>query len=143
VAQEVEGFYPQAVAEVEDEPTTAPGPGTHKALLPLALIPPLFRAVQEQDERILQHEKEVAALNEIASTGLGSQSSVFSSQSSDSSLQSPASSLQTLADAEILRLTESVLRKMGIEPWVEITPEEAWEEVDETTQQSGDTIEWH
>ena len=80
VAQEVESLYPQAVAEVVDEPTTATGPGSHKVLLPLALIPPLFRAVQEQDARILELEKEVAARDEItAATGLSAQSPVLSS----------------------------------------------------------------
>jgi hypothetical protein len=38
----------------------------------------------------------------------------------------------TPSEEAIQRLTESVLRKMGIEPWVEITAAEAWEEVDET-----------
>jgi hypothetical protein len=132
VAQEVESLYPQAVAEVVDEPTTATGPGAHKALLPLALIPPLFRAVQEQDERILQLEKEVAALSELAAPRAASASAQSSVPGSQSSVLSTQSCLQPLPDAEVLRLTESVLRRMGIEPWVEITAAEAWEEVDET-----------
>jgi hypothetical protein len=98
-------------------------------------------ALKEAKRRIQELEKEVAALNEIAaatglrsqSSVLGTQSSVLGSQSSVLSTQSSVLSLQTLPDAEVLRLTESVLRKMGVEPWVEITAAEAWEEADETT----------
>jgi len=38
----------------------------------------------------------------------------------------------TPSEEAIQRVAESVLRKMGIEPRVEITAAEAWEEVDET-----------
>jgi len=95
-------------------------------------------ALKEAKRRILELEKEVAALTSgkptelAAPAGPDSQPSALSPQSSAPSSQSSALSTQSsLSDAEVLRLTESVLRRMGIEPWVEITPAEAWEEVDE------------
>jgi hypothetical protein len=39
----------------------------------------------------------------------------------------------TPSDETIRRLTESVLEKLGVEPWAEIPFAEAWAEVDETT----------
>lgn len=39
----------------------------------------------------------------------------------------------TPSDETIQRLTEAVLKKIGVEPWIEIPLAEAWAEVDETT----------
>jgi hypothetical protein len=38
-------------------------------------------------------------------------------------------------DALVAQITDSVLRQLGVDPWVEITMAEAWEEVEETTVQ--------
>jgi len=127
VAQEVEALYPQAVAEVVDDPTSTTRAGSHKVLLPLALIPPLFKAVQEQDARILELERQIAALaSQPPTSSLQSTATGLAPQASALSLQS------CLSDAEILRLTEAVLKKIGVDPWVEVSLAEAWEEVDET-----------
>jgi flagellin-like hook-associated protein FlgL len=69
-----------------------------------------------------------AAAVGVAGSGAAAVGAVGSGASGVSDL----SDASDLSDKTLQRLTESVLKKIGVEPWVEITAAEAWEEVDET-----------
>jgi hypothetical protein len=97
-------------------------------------------ALKEAKRRILELEKQVAALAPKVASGQLADSAgsaavgaaAVGAAGSGPSGVSDLSDASDLSDKTLQRLTESVLRKMGIEPWVEITAAEAWEEVDET-----------
>jgi hypothetical protein len=81
-------------------------------------------ALKEAKRRILELETAMAALKVGVVGGSGGAAG----------LAGIAGLLEgTPSDETIRRLTESVLEKLGVEPWVEIPFAEAWAEVDETT----------
>jgi hypothetical protein len=123
VAQDVEKFYPQAVGETtslfpdQDDPekiTTQ----TMKTLFPLALIAPLYKSVQELDERMALLEVKPDAASSAA----------FANMAITQCLEQKA-----LKPEAAQGLAEAVLEQLGINPWVEIPAVDAFEEVDETT----------
>ena len=92
-------------------------------------------ALKEAKRRILELEKQVAALAPKVVSGqlAGSAGApAVGAAGSGASGVSDLSDASDLSDKTFQRLTESVLKKLGVEPWVEITAAEAWEEVDET-----------
>ena len=104
-------------------------------------------ALKEAKRRIMELERQLAALKPagsgIAGSGAaalgaaalgvaGSGAAAVGAVGSGASGVSDLSDASDLSDKTLQRLTESVLKKIGVEPWVEITAAEAWEEVDET-----------
>ena len=123
VAQDVEKFYPQAVGETTDQFPDPDNPEqattqTMKTLYPLALIAPLYRSVQELDERMALLEGKPDAASSAA----------FANMAITQCLEQKA-----LKPEAAQGLAEAVLEQLGINPWVEIPAVEAFEEADETT----------
>jgi len=96
-------------------------------------------ALKEAKRRILELEKQVAALApKVASGQLAGSAGAVAGAAAVGAAGSGTSGVSDLSDASDLsdktlqRLTEAVLKKIGLEPWVEITAAEAWEEIAET-----------
>jgi hypothetical protein len=104
-------------------------------------------ALQEAKRRIVELERQMAALTPagsgaaavgVAGSGAtavgvaGSGAAAVGAAGSGASGVSDLSDASDLSDKTIQRLTEAVLKKIGVEPWIEVSLAEAWEEVDET-----------
>jgi hypothetical protein len=95
-------------------------------------------ALKEAKRRIMELERQMAALTPAgsgaAAVGVaGSGAAAVGVAGSGASGVSDLSDASDLSDKTLQRLTESVLKKLGVEPWIEIPADQAWEEVDETT----------
>jgi hypothetical protein len=84
-------------------------------------------ALKEAKRRIVELERQMAAL-----TPAGSGAAAVGAAGSGASGVSDLSDASDLSDKTIQRLTEAVLKKIGVDPWIEVLLAEAWEEVDET-----------
>ena len=84
-------------------------------------------ALKEAKRRIEELARQMAA-----SAPAGSGAAAVGAAGSGAPGVSDLSDASDLSDKTIQRLTESVLKKIGVDPWAEITAAEAWEEVDET-----------
>jgi hypothetical protein len=96
-------------------------------------------ALQEAKRRILELETRLAPLAPQAAAGAAAVggaavggATATGGTTEGSGLAASLGADGTLSDAEILRLTEAVLKKIGVDPWIEVPLAEAWEEVDET-----------
>jgi hypothetical protein len=130
VAQDVEKFYPQAVGETTDLFPDPDDPEkittqTMKTLYPLALIAPLYKSVQELDERMAPLDERMALLEGKPDAA---SSAAFANMAITQCLEQIA-----LKPEAAQGLAEAVLEQLGINPWVEIQAAEAFEEADETT----------
>jgi hypothetical protein len=94
-------------------------------------------ALKEAKRRIMELERQMAALTPAGSGAAavgaaGSGAAAVGAAGSGASGVSDLSDASDLSDKTLQRLTESVLKKIGVDPWVEVSLAEAWEEVDET-----------
>jgi len=161
IAQELETAYPEATSEDKDtrivehhakriipagvpykgevapmdreveEVTTETFTQTVKCIRPLMLIPILWKAVQEQDEAFLQ-EKENNSNREARLAALEDAMKGVEGSSMNAGLGGTAGGAE-LSDEQVRRLSEAVLKDLGVNPWIEISIDQVWEEVNETT----------
>jgi hypothetical protein len=150
VAQEMEAFLPEAIYDYEEDMVVdasfKPSVGTvsgedgattklfhqsAKMIMPFRLIPILWKAVQEQqaqkndlDTKWKTYEQRLVALEEAqkasAAGALVQQGGL------------PGSAAPAVDEETVKKTADAVLRELGINPWVEVTMAEAWEEVEET-----------
>ena len=120
IAQELAAVVPMAVGTVTDPKTSE----TLYTTMRSTLIPVLWRAVQQQQEEIEALQGGSASGEAVA----GAAGSAVVGASADAAVTEAL-----LADkAFIEAVTAGVLEALGVDPWVEIPFDQAWEEVEET-----------
>jgi hypothetical protein len=117
-----------------DEITTESVQETVKTIAPMMLIPILWKAVQEQqaqkddlDSKCKTYEDRLAALEEALKGSAGAAAGALAQE-----VGLPGSATPAVDEETVKRTADAVLKELGINPWVEITMAEAWEEVEET-----------
>jgi len=117
-----------------DEITTETVPETVKTIAPMMLIPILWKAVQEQqaqkddlDSKCKAYEDRLAALEQAQKASAASAAGALVQE-----VGLTGSATPTVDEETVKKTADAVLKELGINPWVEITMAEAWEEVEET-----------
>jgi hypothetical protein len=127
------GVLTTATLEV-DEITTESVQETVKTIAPMMLIPILWKAVQEQqaqkdelDAKCKTYEERLVMLEEAGQASAAGTANALVQEVGLTGSATPA-----LDEETVKKTADAVLKELGINPWVEVTMAEAWEEVEET-----------